>query len=111
MPKGKRISGAVGWRVQVPSEVVNPQALLDWRRPGLPKPDCLKVYLWRREVAQELGRYAGFRKSTPLPTDTQRKALLKKLRRQQNPLNPMEVDSTTRAVFYTGREACGAYWS
>ena len=109
MPKGKApIKGAIGWPKKLLAIVVDPQSLLKWKLPGHSEPSPDEISLLCEQAREALGRYIGFRASTPLRTSTERSSLLRKARRGD--LSASALDVNTRAVLYAGREPSGRHW-
>ena len=108
MPKGKApIKGAIGWPKKLPVNVADPQSLLKWKLPGHSEPSPDEISLLCEQTREALGRYLGFRDSTPLRTSTERSSLLHKVKRGD--LSASALDVNTRQILYDGREPRGRH--
>jgi hypothetical protein len=108
VPKGKApIKGAIGWPKKLPANVVAPQSLLKWKLPGHSEPSPDEISLLCERAREALGRYLGFRDSTPLRTSTERSSLLHKVKRGD--LSASALDVNTRQILYDGREPRGRH--
>jgi hypothetical protein len=108
VPGGKApIKGAIGWPKRLSANVVDPQSLLKWILPGHSEPSPDEISRLCEQAREALGRYLGFRASTPLRTSTERRSLLHKAKRGD--LSASALDVNTRQILYDGREPRGRH--
>jgi hypothetical protein len=101
MPRGKAaIVGAIGWsHAQVlPETVGDLQLLLRWKRPQHRGPSSEESERLRDRVREVLGSYFGYKASTPLLTETERRKLIRMT--QRGKIHPEALDVNTRAIVY-----------
>jgi hypothetical protein len=101
MPRGKAaIVGAIGWshaRV-LPETVGDPQLLLRWKLPQHRGPTSEESEGLREQIRDVLGSYFGYKASTPLLTETERRKLISMT--QRGKIHPEVLDVNTRAIIY-----------
>src|SRR5262245_27535289 len=104
MPKGKAaIVGAIGWshaRV-LPETVGDLQLLLRWKLPQHRGPTAEESERLREQIRDVLGSYFGYKASTPLLTETERRKLISMT--QRGKIHPEVLDVNTRAMVYRRR--------
>ena len=99
MPTGKSaIVGAIGWshaRV-LPETVGDLQSLLGWKRPQHRGPTPEESERLRERIRGALGSYFGYKATTPLLTETQRRKRIRMT--QRGKIRPEALDLNTRAI-------------
>src|SRR5262245_53527205 len=99
MPRGKAaIVGAIGWSHArlLPETVGDPQVLLRWKLPQHRGPTSEESERMRERIHDLLGSYFGYKATTPLLTETQRRQLIRMT--QRGKIRPETLDVNTRAI-------------